>query len=79
MIRNGRRVTISVIMIEKVKNKIKITRTNLDSNPDPKAHVPSGPLPNPSWYTPFSVQRPEFRLHWGFWDLLTWDFITTAP
>ena len=64
---------------KKYQNNKTTTHTGFEPADRQKAHVPEGPLPNPSWYTLtllWSVQRPEFRLHWGFWDFLTlWQII----
>ena len=60
---------------KKQKNKRpKITHGIEPPHPEAKSSRPGGPLPNPSWYT-LTAQRPEFRLHWGFWV----GRVTTAP
>ena len=43
-----------------------------------KAHVPEGRYQTPPGIHFKLVQRPEFRLHWGFW-VFDWDLRTTAP
>ena len=54
----------------------KRSRTYQGSNPRlpwQKAHVPEGRYQTPPGIHFGLVQRPEFRLHWGFWDF-DWDF-----